>query len=61
MYSVILFEKDGDDRTYKGYILETLDDVTLTGYWDGEFSDSSSYFITLASELIPNVKRFRRN
>ena len=61
MYSVMLFEKDGDDRTYKGYILETLDDVILTGDWDGKFSDSSSYFITVVSELIPNGKRFRRN
>ena len=60
-HNLILYEKDGDDRIYKGYILETLDDVILTGDWEGKFSDSSSYFITLATELIPNVKRFRRN
>ena len=58
---MILYEKDGDDRIFRGYVLETLDDVTLTGYWEGKFSNSSSYYITLATELIPNVKRFRRN
>ena len=56
MYSI-----DNDDKIYNGYITDTLDTVTVTGHWDGPFSDSSSYFLTSNAELIPNQKRFQRN
>ena len=58
--NAILFKSNDDDRIYSGYLIETLDEITLTGNWIGKFSNSSSYLITLSSELIENHKRFLR-
>ena len=59
--NAILFGINDIDQIYKGYILDTLDPITLTGDWDGSFSDSSAYLITVSSELLPSQKRFQRS
>ena len=46
---------------FKGYILETLNSIVLTGNWDGDFTDTTAYFITVSNDLVPNQKRFQRN
>lgn len=57
----MLYTIDSDSKIYRGYLTDTLDEVTVTGHWDGLFSNSSSYFLTSNADILPNQKRFQRN
>ena len=58
---VMLYTIDSDSKIYRGYLTDTLDEVTVTGHWDGLFSNSSAYFLTSNVDILPNQKRFQRN
>ena len=59
--NAILFGANDLDQIYNGYIIDTLDPITVTGHWDGKFSQNSSFLVTVSSDLLLNQKHFTRH
>ena len=59
--NAILYSDDNLDQIYNGYIIDALDPITVTGHWDGKFSQNSSFLVTVSSDLLLNQKHFTRH